>query len=324
MPRIGQNPAKNINSVAKPERITVAVLNYIPFLSGFYADLLEVLQVCLQSIWDNTDLPYDLLVFDNGSCKEVKDYLTQMQNEGKIQYLILSEKNLGKGGAWNIILDGAPGEIIAYSDNDCYFYPGWLSNSLRVLETYPNVGMVTSRPVANDRVYNTATIDWAERTPGVSLDQGKFIDWENFSSFTMSLGHSEEETRELYKTHEDLRVVHQGIPAFVGAIHYQFLAYKKIMKEFLPFNMDRPMGQVRQLDVNVNKAGYLRLMTAEPYMQNMSNQVPEEFKNLKAGILPESRAQKASRSSRFFESRIIKSPLMRLYNWIFELYWKDK
>ena len=37
--RIGQNPAKFVKTVAQPERITVAVLNYIPLLSGYYADL---------------------------------------------------------------------------------------------------------------------------------------------------------------------------------------------------------------------------------------------------------------------------------------------
>lgn len=101
--RQGQNPVKKITTVAKPQRITVAILNYIPMLSGFYANMLEVLKACLGSIWANTDLPYDLMVFDNGSCREVTDALVQMQREGKIQYLILSEKNLGKGGAWNLM-----------------------------------------------------------------------------------------------------------------------------------------------------------------------------------------------------------------------------
>lgn len=68
--RKGQNPAKFVNQVAKPERITVAILNYIPFLSGFYAQTLDVLKTCLGSIWAHTDMPYDLLVFDNGSCQE--------------------------------------------------------------------------------------------------------------------------------------------------------------------------------------------------------------------------------------------------------------
>ena len=75
--RVGQNPAKFVNQVAKPERITVAVLNYIPFVSGFYAEMRDVLQVCLDNIRSTADLPYDLLVFDNGSCKEVRDALVE-------------------------------------------------------------------------------------------------------------------------------------------------------------------------------------------------------------------------------------------------------
>ena len=108
--------------------------------------MLDVLKTCLGGIWENTDLPYDLLVFDNGSCGEVRQYLLDRHEEGQIQYLILSEKNLGKGGAWNQILGGAPGELIAYTDNDCLFRKGWLSRSVQLLETYPNVGMVTARP----------------------------------------------------------------------------------------------------------------------------------------------------------------------------------
>jgi hypothetical protein len=49
--RIGQNPAKFIGKVAQPERITVAVLNYIPFQAGFYAELLDVLKANLSRQW---------------------------------------------------------------------------------------------------------------------------------------------------------------------------------------------------------------------------------------------------------------------------------
>ena len=40
-------------------------------------------------------------------------------------------------------------------------------------------------------------------------------------------------------------------------------------KDFLPFDMDRPMGQVRRLDERINDAGYLRLMPTEPLAMNM-------------------------------------------------------
>ncbi len=109
--RKGQNPAKFVKDVARPERITVALLNYIPFLSGFYAETLDVLKVSLESMRKDAGLPFDLMVFDNGSCAEVRDFLIQEKEEGRIQYLILSEKNMGNGGAWNVMLAGAPASI---------------------------------------------------------------------------------------------------------------------------------------------------------------------------------------------------------------------
>ncbi|HLO14894.1 MAG TPA: glycosyltransferase family A protein, partial [Anaerolineales bacterium] len=138
--RKGQNPAKFVKDVARPQRITAALLNYIPFLSGFYAETLDVLKVCMESMKKDAGLPFDLMVFDNGSCPEVRDFLVKEKEEGRIQYLILAEKNMGKGGAWNVMLAGAPGEIIAYTDSDVLFSPKWLSRSVEILETFPNVG----------------------------------------------------------------------------------------------------------------------------------------------------------------------------------------
>ena len=269
--RIGQNPAKFVKDVARPERITVAVLNYIPFLSGFYADTLDVLKVCLEQVRETADLPFDLLVFDNGSCEEARQYLLDEHQAGRIQFLILSEKNLGKGGAWNMILAGSPGEIIAYADSDVYFYPGWLSRSVQILETFPRAGMVTARPFRTREDFYSCTVEWGSQTEGVVLEHGALIPFETFREFDLTLGQSEEEIRAHYDQTEDVRLTYQGVQAFAGASHWQFVTYKSILQEFLPFNMDRPMGQVRQLDQRMNEAGYLRLMVSDPLAQNMSN-----------------------------------------------------
>ena len=145
--RVGQNPAKSVDYVAQPEKVTIAVLNYIPTLGGYYAQSLDVLKTCLSSIWENTDIPYDLLVFDNASCQDVRNYLRDIQGQGKIQYLVLSEKNIGKAGAWNFIFGSAPGEFIAYADSDVYHYPGWLEPQIALLEKIPKIGMVTGMPM---------------------------------------------------------------------------------------------------------------------------------------------------------------------------------
>ncbi len=120
---------------------------------------------------------------------DVQDYLLNEQRSGRIQYLILSKKNLGKGGAWNQILAGAPGEIIAYADADVQFLEGWLPRSMEILETYPNVGMVTSRPFRTKQEFFNKTIDWAEENDLSSLKTGQFIPWETFLEFNLSLGH---------------------------------------------------------------------------------------------------------------------------------------
>ena len=70
--RLVKIPAKSIEHIPQPQPVTVAVVSYIPFLSGYYAEGLDVLKACLESLWQNTAEGYDLLVFDNASCAEVR------------------------------------------------------------------------------------------------------------------------------------------------------------------------------------------------------------------------------------------------------------
>lgn len=313
--RKGQNPAKFVKDVAKPQRITVALLNYIPFLSGFYEETLDVLKVSLESMRKDAGLPFDLMVFDNGSCAEVRDFLVKEKEEGRIQYLILSEKNMGKGGAWNVMLTGAPGEIIAYTDADVLFSPNWLSRSVEILETFPNVGMVTARPFRTPPEFYESTLQWAKEN--AELEEGQFIKWETFLEFNLSLGQTEEENKKVFAETKDWRVQYEGVTALAGASHWQFTAYKATLGQFLPFDMDKPMGQVRQLDKRINDAGLLRLMVSDPLAMNMSNTLGY----LRGELKDAGKKKSVSFGKRVLEVGIIKKALLTVYNKIFSWYY---
>jgi len=315
--RKGQNPAKFVKNVPRPERITVALLNYIPFLSGFYAETLDVLKVCMDSMRNDAGLPFDLMVFDNGSCSQVRDFLVKEKEEGRIQYLILAEKNMGKGGAWNVMLAGAPGEIIAYTDSDVLFSPNWLKRSVEILETFPNVGMVTARPFRTPPEFYEGTLKWARDAERATLEEGQFIPWEIFLEFNLSLGQNEEENKKVYAETKDWRIIYKDVPAIAGASHWQFTAYKSTLQHFLPFDMDKPMGQVRQLDKRMNDAGLLRLMVSDPLAMNMSNTL-----GYLRGELGKVKGKKRTNfKQRVLELGPIKKILLVVYNKIFHWYY---
>ena len=312
--RVGQNPAKAITHVPKPQRVTVAVVSYIPFLGGYYAQSLEVLQACLESLWASTPEPFDLLVFDNASCPEVRAYLTSAQDQGKIQYLLLSNQNIGKGGAWNMIFQGAPGEVIAYADSDVRFYPGWLSQTLRILDTYPKVGMVSARPLRTPEAFYSSTLDWAHQAPDVQIEKLRHIPWEVYLDHVLSLGTSEEQAREWYDSRLDWRVTYQNVQALIGAAHFQFTVLKERIQPFLPFHMDRPMGQVRSLDEQLNAAGLLRLTTCEPLVKHLGNRLEADAPALQ-------NATSDNGPAGIWRLPFVRRSLLSLYDRIFRLYY---
>ena len=147
MARVGINPARGKTSEYKPAHVTVTCITYIPDLTGYFEQRLEVLKLSLASLQTHTTRPFDLMIFDNGSCQPVVDLLRGLERAGQIDYLLLSRQNIGQIGALQILFNAAPGEIIAYHDDAIFFYPGWLEAHLKILEAFPQAGMVSGLPV---------------------------------------------------------------------------------------------------------------------------------------------------------------------------------
>lgn len=287
MPRIGQNPSRGKTLDQTPARTTVAVLVYAPHQAGYFQDRLDVTRMTIKSILSNTQEPFDLLVFDNGSCSEVVAYLQGLYKNGAIDYLLLSKRNIGKLNALRIIFDAAPGEIVAYTDDDVFHLPGWLGAHLDIIDTYPKVGAVTGFYIRQRVVMSSeSTVAFADQTE-VETQRGQLMPRKWEEEYIINSGRTWEQYQEEVAGVEDILVKYNGLEAWVSAHHFQMVCAKaviqEILQEMLPEDWsDKLMGRMVEMDDRMDAKGYLRFCTREQTMRLMGNAISTEVADLAA------------------------------------------
>jgi glycosyltransferase involved in cell wall biosynthesis len=323
MPRIGQNPAKTEIHAEHAAKLTIAVLVHIPYLKGYYHRSLDVLRACLDSILAHTPQPYDLMVFDNASCPEVVDFLTERQQNGQIQFLLLSDKNLGKVGAWNVIFTAAPGEYIVYTDSDVYFLPDWLARHQAIFSAFPQVGTVSGLPLRERPKFCQTTLKKVKELPEIEVREGQFIPEEWIKDHVLSLGKEDDLEADLAR--QDTLVKCSGVEAFVTGAHFQFMLRKQIIQPYLPFEYSRPMGpDVAQFDHAVDGNGYLRLAVTQRSVYHIGNRLDEQVlqRVLEDQPIPDTVYHRVKRP--FWLREPIKRILLWIYDKIFQLVFGER
>jgi glycosyltransferase involved in cell wall biosynthesis len=284
----------------------------------------------IQSILANTKEPFDLLVFDNGSSPEMVDYLQSLYGSGLIDYLLLSKRNIGKLNALNMIFNFAPGEIVAYSDDDIFHLPGWLGKHLEIIDTFPNVGAVTGFYI-RQRVgmSSESTLAFANQ-PGIKTERGLLMPRKWEEEYLINSGRTWERYETEVEGLEDIIVTYKGLEAWVSAHHFQMVSPKKIMQEVLSEMLptgwtDRAMGRMVEMDDLMDSKGYLRFCTREQTVRLMGNVISEEVAQLaqKSGLSVQ--AGDTGESSRGLMNRlaqikgiryILQGIVNRVYRWL--------
>jgi len=243
-------------------------------MDGYFQNRFDILRLTLASLLAHTRPPFDLMVFDNGSCKEVVEYLKEFQDSGKIDYLLLSDRNIGKIGAFNILFHAAPGEIVAYSDDDIFFYPGWIEAHIEILETYPRVGMVSGIPVRDESDRSRKSllkwIDEGETGLHINTDRRIPDRWE--MDWAESVGRDPAVHMQKIQGQKDLILTFKGVDVFGSASHFQFVTPKDVIVKALPDIWGgNLMGEMMELDQAIDALGCLRLSTVDRYTQHLGN-----------------------------------------------------
>jgi glycosyltransferase involved in cell wall biosynthesis len=275
MTRIGMNPARHRATTYRPARVTVGVLVYLPHRQGYFEHRLDVVKLSLASLIRHTDVEYDLMVFDNGSCEDLKEYLQGLQQQGVLRYLLSSSENIGKRGALRVMAGAAPGEVLAYTDDDTFFYPGWLSAHMALLDGFPNVGMVSGSPERTNFDHATAsTVRFGETDRETQMSLGRRIpdQWER--DWAIALGKDPDEFLTQVGQVDDVLLARRGLNAYGTACHNQFVAPKAALRTVLEGSWSgRLMGGMTDVDNAIDAAGFLRLTTIERTTRLIGNVV---------------------------------------------------
>lgn len=139
--RIGSNPNKDkpIEEIAYSHQVIIPV--YIPNQEGYFKDSFRILKCCVDSLIKTTHSKTFVTIVNNGSCNEVKEYITDLYKNNKIQEVIHSD-NIGK---LNAILKGLVGHNIALvtiADCDVLFLDNWQKETVAVYNNFPKAGVV--------------------------------------------------------------------------------------------------------------------------------------------------------------------------------------
>ncbi len=274
MARIGISPTRKQTSTYRPAPVTVVVLVHIPHLEGYFTQRLDILKAVLQAIVQHTRYPHDLMVFDNGSCAEVGRYLQSLRDEGVLDYLLSAHRNIGQFNAIRMAFAAAPGEYVAYVEDDVLLYPGWLQAEMDVLKAFPEAGMVSGVPVRMATQLPHSALDaWlASPPPDVRVRRGRFVPdaWE--ADWAESTGRDPAEHLQATSTWEDIVVARGGVEAFTAASHFQFLSPKALALQALPQGwFPQLMGPLERYDEAIDQMGYLRLATTQRYARHLGN-----------------------------------------------------
>ncbi|MEW5676298.1 glycosyltransferase family 2 protein [Flavobacterium enshiense] len=273
--RIGFNPSKNKEVAEHDFFHQVIIPVYIPNFEGYFKDSFQIFKYSIESLFKTSHHQTYFTIINNGSCREVTDYLDQLYKEAKIQELMHTTA-IGK---LNAILKGVTGHnfpLVTITDADVLFLNNWQQSTYDVFETFPKAGVVSTTPNSKMVRYLTSGILF----DNLFSKQLFFTDVKNpkaLSAFAHSIGKPDLFNVEHLKKILTLSKGEQK--AVVGAGHFVATYKGSVFDNWTTrFSVHSLGGKSinNLLDKPIAEKGYWRLSTQDNFTYHMGN-VPEDW-----------------------------------------------
>lgn len=271
--RKGTNPFSNAK-IKRDAYHRIIVPVFIPNLKEeYFFHGLEVTKLCLESLIRTRHPKTFLSVVNNGSCREVTNYLQQLYDTKKVDQLVHYKENIGKIDAVISIAKVAEEPLITITDGDVLFKQDWMQGVEEVFEHFPEAGMVS--PVPHGTVYNTYTINtlFDAFFKGILTFQS-ICNPEDMLRFAESIGKKDTMYKNKAKLKYQLTVKRSEYSAVVGCGHFVATLRKEVFLSSPKKWSHLAYASVADrdyIDIPNEKAKLWRLATVENYAYHIGN-----------------------------------------------------
>lgn len=267
--RIEYNPNRDQQLTSSPFFHQVIIPVYIPLKEGYHRDSFNILKICLESLFKTAHKKTFFTCVNNGSGPEVREYLNQLFEQGKIQEVIHTE-NIGKVNSILKALKGHDFDLVTIADSDVLFLPGWQEEGYAMFRSFKKLAALSTSP--NPKLLKFHT--WNLIHEFFFSDKLRFTsveDPQGLKQFTESISNPD-----LFKPchyEKNLTLTSGGKIGVLGAGHFVVTYRKELFKDFsLNFAKFKLGGDSEGiLDRLVSQKGGWRLSTSKSFSLHMGN-----------------------------------------------------
>ena len=272
--RIGMNPQKMDKKIILTTYHRVVVVVYIPDSNGFYKNSFKVFKLCIDSLVATINKNCVITVVNNGSCKEVSDFLYCYLEEKKIDTLIHHNTNIGKIDAMIGAARGCREKYITLTDSDILFVQNWQQNVEKVFTSFDNVGSVSPIPVRHAFFYGTSSVLKNIIFKRVKFKHTPILEnFEDYNRYLQSINWDLDENR----NNKWAVIEKNGIKAIIGSGHQILTMDRDVLFKRVPSNPSLTLvgndSEFNYVDEPIDKAGKLRLSTYNNFAFHMGNNI---------------------------------------------------
>ena len=142
----------------------------------------EATRDCLEHIISNTEYPYRLIIIDNGSGDETKNYLESFKKEHSDKVLLIrNEQNDGFVKAVNQGMRSSNADYICIMNNDTLPAKRWLSELVSFAESHEKVGLLN--PLSSGHIPRKISVN--EYAQDVAKNKDVYMEMNQCQGFCM-------------------------------------------------------------------------------------------------------------------------------------------